>query len=1013
MHLIPVRTVRQCLGWLGRAALALLLGVTAAKVATAADLTATQQIFESGRVRSFEVAINELSVRTAGHGLVPQEVNGLATAEAVRLHAQLLAQTTGAEVELVLYEAGRPRDQFTRRVLTRQVLAHLAPGTDPAVVAGLSGSVAKGGLSYAPGFHLFEAPAVGGSLALAATLQGMAGVHSAEPVMARQFAKMLVPNDTLFTNQWHLVNTGQNAALLGVDINVTNVWDTFRGSGVTIGIVDDGLQGAHPDLTNNYNFSLGLDVNDGDFDPSPNVLSDFHGTAVAGVAAARGNNGLGVAGVAFEATLAGIRFLGGPATDVQIAQCLTHSNQVIQVYNNSWGAAFAFFDLFVLPSAISNALANGAQTGRGGRGSIFVFSAGNSAQFGDNANYSGLVNSIYTIGVGALNDRFQRASYSTPGAPLVISAPAGNDATRPQGTSTTDLVGTDGYNSGTPTDPLEYAGNPDYTARFNGTSSAAPVVSGVVALMLQANPNLGWRDVQEILIRSAAFNDTNHVDWRTNGAGFRFNHDYGAGLVNAGGAVALASTWTNLGPQFPFATQQSNLALPIPDNNTNGVLVTFNVSNANVRIEHVILTANISHTYRGDLAVELVSPSGTVSRLAELHNDSNRNYTDWAFMSVRHWGELAEGTWTVRVSDRAPVDVGTLNSLELRCIGSFTNSSGTATNPPSITAQPRSRTVTQGSTVNFSVGVASNASQPVRYQWRYNGTDILGAVSPFLTLTNVQAGAGGLYSVLIANPLQTNVSADAALFVNAPPVVFAHPQPQSVIVGSNATLTVAATGTAPFTYQWRFNGAPISGANSQTYSIPSVQSSQAGSYDVLVGNALASVFSSNASLAVLPPFSLTPQPVSRAVAAGSNATFNVGAVGLGAFTGPFTFQWLLDGNPLPGQTNLTLSLTNVALNQSGNYACLVSSPLGNLTSTNGQLTVFNPFALGTANFQLGGLFQITASGDNGRSYRLESSTNLVNWVPVVTNVVSGGSATFTDSGATSQTRRFYRIVLLP
>ena len=146
---------------------------------------------------------------------------------------------------------------------------------------------------------------------------------------------------------------------------------------------------------------------------------------------------------------------------------------------------------------------------------------------------------------------------------------------------------------------------------------------------------------------------------------------------------------------------------------------------------------------------------------------------------------------------------------------------------------------------------------------------------------------------------------------------------------------------------------------------------------------------------------------------GGNATLTAGAVGLGAFTGPFTYQWTFNGVNLPGATTTNLALTNLQVTNSGNYACVVSTSVGSLTSADARLTVYSPFNLGGATFQLGGLVQIVASGDNGRSYRLEASTNLVNWEPVVTNTILGGSATFTDSGAGTNTRRFYRIVLLP
>ena len=135
----------------------------------------------------------------------------------------------------------------------------------------------------------------------------------------------------------------------------------------------------------------------------------------------------------------------------------------------------------------------------------------------------------------------------------------------------------------------------------------------------------------------------------------------------------------------------------------------------------------------------------------------------------------------------------------------------------------------------------------------------------------------------------------------------------------------------------------------------------------------------------------------------------VGATGVG----PFSFQWQLNGTPLNGATTPVLNLNTVQLTDSGNYSCLITTPLGSLTSSNALLTVFSPFSFRSTAFQFGGLFQLTATGDDGHSYRLEASTNLVDWVPVVTNTISSGTGTFTDSSASGQPQRFYRLILIP
>ncbi|NBV21572.1 MAG: hypothetical protein EBS05_06565 [Proteobacteria bacterium] len=328
---------------------------------------------------------------------------------------------------------------------------------------------------------------------------------------------------------------------------------------------------------------------------------------------------------------------------------------------------------------------------------------------------------------------------------------------------------------------------------------------------------------------------------------------------------------------------------------------------------------------------------------------------------------------------------------------------------PTITSNPRGRTVTQGSTVTFNVGISAKAAQPVAYQWRFNGIDIDAAVYPTLTLSTAQTTNAGVYSVRVSNPFGTNFSTDAALFVNSPPSVTTQPQSQLVTIGSNVTFMVSVAGAPPFTFQWRFNGTPLTGATNASYSITGAQTTNTGNYDVLVANPLASVFSSNAVLTVVPPFTVTPQLTDLVLPVGTNVVFTVGATG----SGPFSFQWRLNGTPLSQETNPTLTLLNLQLTNSGSYACLVSSPLGSILSSNSALTVYSPFSFSSSTFKPGSLFQLTALGDNGRSYRMEVSGDLVSWIPVVTNTVAGGGATFTDTSVTGQTRRFYRLVLLP
>ncbi|NER80873.1 MAG: DUF4114 domain-containing protein [Leptolyngbya sp. SIO1D8] len=167
-------------------------------------------------------------------------------------------------------------------------------------------------------------------------LNNLPGVEFSYPLIAQQRPNRLIPNDSLYNQQWHLDNSGQTGGTSGLDANIENAWNLALGNGVVIGIVDDGLQHIHPDLNPQYREDLSFDFFDNDSDPLSGEF-DFHGTAVAGIAAGAGNNGVGITGAAPNASLAGLRLTSGFNTDQQQASALSHENQDIPIYNNSWG----------------------------------------------------------------------------------------------------------------------------------------------------------------------------------------------------------------------------------------------------------------------------------------------------------------------------------------------------------------------------------------------------------------------------------------------------------------------------------------------------------------------------------------------------------------------------------------------------------------------------------------------------------------------------------------------------
>jgi subtilisin-like proprotein convertase family protein len=376
--------------------------------------------------------------------------------------------------------------------------------------------------------------------------------------------------------------------------------------------------------------------------------SNKHGTAVAGVGVGTRNNNIGISGVAPKAEWGGIRLIADKVTVIQIADALySNLNQAIQIYNNSWKPpAFWFGE----QGQGLMALHQGVTTGRGGLGNIYLFGAGNDAKNAENINYNAYANSRYTIAVGAVDSRGRKSSYSQEGSALFISAPSSGTT---GGITSTDLLGNRGWNTdGSGKFGANYT-NLDYTNDFGGTSSATPVVSGVVALMLQANPNLTWREVQHILAETAnrdAIADAS-ANWSGNdGDRIRHSDRYGFGLVDAASAVAAASSWTSVAPEVAITSGTLSVNRAIPDGTFGGITQEFTLDR-NLTLESVEVVFDGDHPYRGDLWIELTAPDGTKSLLANPSNDNGDDYQNWVFNTVRHWGDSSQGTWQLRVRD--------------------------------------------------------------------------------------------------------------------------------------------------------------------------------------------------------------------------------------------------------------------------------------------------------------------------------------------------------------------------
>lgn len=402
------------------------------------------------------------------------------------------------------------------------------------------------------------------------------GVLACYPIMRRPwrrhdaYAKM--PSDSLFGQQWHLENRTSGYSQAGPDLNVRAAWPITRGEGVLVAVADDGFQLDHPELVNrartgpHYNFYRSLS-NGG---PASSIAS--HATAVAGLIAAEADNNRGVAGVAPRSQLAswvifGSSFFGGDsiASDEELMDMFQYALDRVAVQNHSWGST-SKTQLGL--DALSNAgITSAVAKGRGGRGVVIVRAGGNEREDLTNANDDGFANDPRVIAVAAVRKDGRACSYSSPGACLLVAAPSGDvvdtdsdglpDGEDPNAPDvlTTDRTGSAGLNSSSVTG--------DYTG-FNGTSASSPQVAGVVALILAANPNLSYRDAQQILIHSSRHFDFADPDLRLNGAGFRVSHNLGFGVPDAGFAVRLARSWPNRPPTKSVALTDTDRQ-DIPD----------------------------------------------------------------------------------------------------------------------------------------------------------------------------------------------------------------------------------------------------------------------------------------------------------------------------------------------------------------------------------------------------------------------------------------------------------------
>ncbi len=465
-------------------------------------------------------------------------------------------------------------------------------------------------------------------------------------------SKHNVPNDPLYKDQWYL--NGK------FGINIDNLWDSYLGDGVSVSILDSGIEAEHEDLKQSIDFSRSYRYSDNRYDPSyiptQKDSKNFdlgHGTAVAGIISSA-HNGIGIMGIAPNVDLVSLNVFSDSSDD---AFRDAISRDGIDISSNSWGKNIAdkLEDDRVVLDAIKEKMKRDPI--------IYIFSSGNEYS---NVNYSSVLSSRYTLVVGASTKSGYVAPYSNYGSSLLCVAPGGDRS----GIVTTDL---NGDKLGYDTKLHHYQDidnqNYNYTDNFKGTSASAAMLSGVVALMLEANPNLSYRDVRYIIAHTSFRLDRSNPSWQRNNSGVWFSNDYGFGLVDAKKAVEFGKEFESLGSEVSITKEIKN-STDILDSDLSGIYVEFDVDDDFV-VEYAMVTLDLEGENSSDLDIELISKSGTRSNLATANSRLKDSYHNWSFGSLAFMDERSDGVWKLHIADARLSNKRKLNSAKLTLYGHY------------------------------------------------------------------------------------------------------------------------------------------------------------------------------------------------------------------------------------------------------------------------------------------------------------------------------------------------------
>ncbi|OUL18563.1 peptidase S8 [Nostoc sp. RF31YmG] len=527
-------------------------------------------------------------------------------------------------------------------------------------------------------------------------LQGLKEVLAAEPNILVRQETHYKPRDPLYPQQWYLNHNGGNQLAVGSHISVEKAWDITRGvRSVVVAVVDDSFDLNHPDFQGSGKIVAPRDLKENDFLPLPDEQETSHGTACAGIAVAE-ENGKGIVGVAPGCALMPIRTTGF-LDDESIEDIFNWAiDKGASVISCSWGASAVYFPLSLRQRA---AITRAATKGRNGQGCVILFAAGNANRPIDGTVYernwpknlltgntdwlSGFAVHTDVMAVAASTSFGKKSAYSNWGTNIAVCAPSNNAPpgmwfqeagfmeTQPAiatslsglGMLTSDQLGAAGYDPG------------DFTRNFGGTSGATPVVAGVAALMLSANPDLTAQQVRRILqettdkildtnpdpqlgLREGTYDSNGHSQW------------FGYGKVNAAKAVQTAQ---QMRAGASSASKQikgkNDSQIEIPDNNKQGIKSAIAIAEASL-VQDIQVTVNITHDFLGDLEIYLIAPNNQQvllqNRTLGRRTNLQTTFTVRSHPTLKQLlSSSAKGRWQLWLVDYAPQDVGQLNSWEL------------------------------------------------------------------------------------------------------------------------------------------------------------------------------------------------------------------------------------------------------------------------------------------------------------------------------------------------------------